>query len=267
MKPRVALISFGCAKNLVDSEVMLGLLKRAGYSFTANPSAADIVILNTCGFIQPARDEAQAAIRGAVRLKRSDPNKRVVVAGCTVRRNREALARSYPQVDDWLDVTEFDRIVPTLENRRPGRRPRETFLYSHLSPRVVSTPKGWAYVKVSEGCSHRCGFCSIPLIKGPYRSRPMASIVEETRELAGRGVKEINIVSQDTTYYVRDFGWKDGIARLLQKLVIVRGVAWIRLLYGYPEEVHDSLLEIMQDKKLCPYFDLPFQHADGRLLR
>jgi len=267
MKPRVALISFGCAKNLVDSEVMLGLLKRAGYSFTANPSAADIVILNTCGFIQPARDEAQAAIRGAVRLKRSDPNKRVVVAGCTVRRNREALAHSYPQVDDWLDVTEFDRIVPTLENRRPGRRPRETFLYSHLSPRVVSTPKGWAYVKVSEGCSHRCAFCSIPLIKGPYRSRPIASIFEETRELAGRGVKEINIVSQDTTYYGRDFGWKDGLARLLQKLVTVRSVAWIRLLYGYPEEVHDSLLEIMQDKKLCPYFDLPFQHADGRLLR
>jgi len=266
MSKSIALISFGCAKNLVDSEVMLGLLERDGNKFLTEPEAADIIILNTCGFIRPAQAEADEAIRKALRLKARNPAKKVIVAGCYVQRNRESLVRSFPQVDAWLDVAEFDKIALILKGRRP-KRPDRTFLYSHLSPRIVSTPRGWAYIKVSEGCSHACTFCSIPLIKGSYRSRPPDSIVEEARALASRGVKEINLVSQDTTFYGRDLGWKDGLARLLRKLAAVRGISWIRLLYGYPEEIDDPLLEAMRDPKLCPYFDLPFQHADGRLLR
>jgi len=266
MSPRIALITFGCAKNLVDSEVMLGFLKQAGYGFAPTPEKADIIVLNTCGFIQPARDEAEAAIRDALRLKGRDPKKRVVVAGCYVQRNREALARAFPGVDDWLDVSAFDKIVERIE-ARPSALRQGTFLYSHRTPRVVSTPPGWAYVKVSEGCSHECAFCSIPLIKGPYRSRPLSSIVEEVRELASLGVKEVNLVSQDTTSYGRDLGLKQGLARLLRKILDIKGIAWLRILYGYPEEVSDALLEVMQDPKVCPYLDIPFQHADPRILK
>ena len=266
MTKRIALISFGCAKNLVDSEVMLGCLDRAGYSFAARPEEADIIVLNTCGFIQPARDEAEAGIRRALRLKGQDPGKRVVVAGCYVQRSRKALARAYPGVDAWLDVGQFDKITETLDGR-PAAASHATFLYSHLSPRIVSTPPGWAYLKISEGCSHECAFCSIPRIKGPYRSRPMDSIVREARRLASLGVKEINLVSQDTTFYGRDLGMKDGLAKLVQKLLGVRGIAWFRILYGYPEEITDALLEVMGDRRVCPYLDIPFQHADSRLLR
>ena len=266
MRQRIALISFGCAKNLVDSEVMLGFLKQAGYGFASAPEKADVIVLNTCGFIQPARDEAEAAIRSALRLKSRAREKRVIVAGCYVKKNREALARAFPGVDDWVDVSAFDKIVESIEGRRSALR-RGTFLYSHRSPRVVSTPPGWAYVKVSEGCSHECAFCSIPLIKGSYRSRPVASIVEEVRELASRGVKEINLISQDTTSYGRDLGLKQGLVRLLRRLLDVRGIAWLRLLYGYPEEVSDALLEVMQEPKLCPYLDIPFQHADPGILK
>jgi ribosomal protein S12 methylthiotransferase len=266
MSQRIALISFGCAKNLVDSEVMLGFLRQAGYCFAASPEKADIIVLNTCGFIRPAREEAEAAIRKALRLKRRDRGKRVVVAGCYVQRNRDALARAFPEVDDWINVGAFDKIVERIE-ARPSARRRGAFLYSHRSPRVVSTPPGWAYVKVSEGCSHKCAFCSIPLIKGPYRSRPVSSIVEEVEELAGRGVKEINLISQDTTTYGRDLGLKQGLVRLLRRLLDVRGVAWLRLLYGYPEEVSGALLEVMREPKICPYLDVPFQHADPGILK
>ncbi len=266
MSQSVALISLGCAKNLVDSEVMLGLLRKAGYAFVGRPEKADVIVLNTCGFIQPARREAEAAIRSLLRLKVKDPAKRIVVAGCYVEKSREALARAFPGVDDWLGVGQFDMIVQALRGKSVFK-PRPTFLYSHLTPRIVSTPRAWAYVKISEGCSHKCAFCSIPLIKGPYRSRPLSSVVEEARELARQGVKEINIISQDTTYYGRDLGLRDGLTHLVRALVGVPGLAWIRLLYGYPEEVGASLLEVLGEKKVCPYLDIPFQHADPRILR
>ena len=150
---------------------------------------------------------------------------------------------------------------------RPVAGSQGTFLYSHLSPRVVSTPRSWAYVKISEGCSHRCAFCSIPGIKGPFRSRPLSSILAEARELGRRGVKEINLVSQDTTAYGRDRGPAGGLPRLLEALLDVRGIAWVRFLYGYPEEVGGRLLEVMNEPKVCPYLDIPFQHADKRILR
>jgi len=263
---RVALITYGCAKNLVDSEVMAGHLLEAGYAMTDDPSRADVVLLNTCGFIQPARDEALDGIGQVLALKKSRPHLRVVVAGCYAERSRDELAARFPQVDLWTGVRDFDHIVPLLRNAsfRPGERP---FLYSDRAPRALSTPGGWAYLKISEGCSHECAFCAIPGIKGLYRSRPAASIVREAERLARRGVKEVNLVSQDSTYYGRDRGRKDGLAKLLAALAESGGPAWIRVLYGYPEEVTDRLLEAMDAPKICPYFDIPFQHADRTVLR
>jgi len=262
----VAVISLGCAKNLVDSEVMLGALKRSGYGLTTSDQDADIVIVNTCGFIQPARDEAERTLERVVRLKRRDPGKTVVAAGCYVERDEAGLRVRFPQVDLWTGVRSFDRIAGLLEGRA-GRLPTRTFLYTDRSPRVVSTPGTWAYVKISEGCSHRCDFCSIPLIKGPYVSRSLASVVREVRALADQGVKEVDLVSHDTTFYGRDRGLRHGLVRLIERLLPVPGLAWVRFLYGYPEEVTDSLLEIMNEAKVCRYLDIPFQHADPGIVR
>ena len=265
-KKSVALVSLGCAKNLVDSEVMLGGLRAAGFVLRPDPPAADIVIVNTCGFIGPAREEAEREIRRAVRLKRRDPRKTVVVAGCYVERDGLRLRELFPQVDLWTGVRDFDRLAALLAGRaaRPRRR---TFLYDDLTPRVLSTPRGWAYLKISEGCSHRCAFCAIPSIKGPYRSRSAASILREAEGLAAAGVREVNLISQDSTFFGRDLGRREGLARLLESLCRVPGLSWIRVLYGYPGEVTDRLLDVMGEPKVCAYLDLPFQHSDPAVLK
>ncbi len=265
-KKTIALVTFGCAKNLVDSEVMLGCLRQAGHKLLPDPGKADVVILNTCGFIRPAKDEARRAIEEALALKNARGNLTVVVAGCYVERYRSELAAQYPEVDIWLGVKEFDRILPAIEGRSFSPH-RKTFLYSHKTPRVVSTPRPWAYLKISEGCSHQCSFCAIPLIKGPYRSRSIPSIIAEARALAESGVREINLVSQDTTAFGRDRGLTMGLVQLLRRLVDISKLHWIRVLYGYPEEVTAPLLEVMKEKKICSYLDIPFQHADRRILR
>ncbi len=263
---KIALVSLGCAKNLVDSEVMLGALKRAGYGFVLSPEEADVVIVNTCGFIGPAREEAEATLASVLRLKRSDPHKRVIAAGCYVERNRAGLEARFPGVDAWTGVRSFDEIAAIVSGR-PVSVPDRTFLYSDASPRLVTTPGTWAYVKISEGCSHRCAFCAIPLIKGRYVSRSEASIAREARALAGLGVKEIDLISHDTTWFGRDRGTRNGLAGLLERLVRVPDIAWIRFLYGYPEEITGRLLEAMAGPKICRYFDIPFQHADPGLLK
>jgi len=258
---KVALIHLGCAKNLVDSEVMLGHLHDARYAFVRSPEHADIIIVNTCGFIRPARDEADDVLEKLARLKMRSPEKRFAITGCYVTKERDHLKRTFPWVDAWLGVGSFDRIVEAVEGR-PVRERGRTFLYDHRSPRLISTPPGWAYLKVSEGCSHRCSFCSIPRIKGPYRSRSLASIVEEARAMAGRGIREIDLISHDTTFYGRDRGLRDGLVRLIRRLMRLEGIEWVRFLYGYPEEVTDGLLEVLGEPKVCPYLDIPFQHAD-----
>jgi ribosomal protein S12 methylthiotransferase len=268
LRPRktAALVSYGCAKNLVDSEVMLGYLRSAGYALSTKPEKADVLILNTCGFIQPARDEAEEAIERAIALKHKDRGKIIAVAGCFVERYRSELERRYPEVDVWLGVKDFDHIIEAVE-KKPYTPGRKTFLLRRDSPRVLSTPSTWAYLKISEGCSHECAFCAIPLIKGRYRSRSVASILLEARELGARGVKEINLISQDTTYFGRDKGRRDGLVRLLYRLVEVPGIRWIRFLYGYPEEISPALLEVMKEDKVCSYLDIPFQHSDRRLVQ
>ncbi len=261
-----ALITFGCSKNLVDSEVMLGYLDRAGYQFVSSPEDADLIILNTCGFIQPAKEEAENALVEAVELKTRFPKKRIIATGCYVERYKGVLKARFPEVDEWLGVADFDKIVEASEGM-PFFRASSPFLLNHASPRAISTPLGWAYLKISEGCSHQCSFCAIPLIKGSYRSRNVTSIVQEANNLAQRGVKEIDLISQDTTYFGRDLGLKDGLASLLGKLAGIGNLEWIRILYGYPEEISDALLEVMQDPKICRYLDIPFQHSDPMIIQ
>lgn len=263
---KAALINLGCAKNLVDSEVMLGCLRGAGYGFVRAPEDADVVIVNTCGFIRPARDEADDVIRRLSRLKKKHPEKTVAVAGCYVKKDREALRRTFPAIDVWLGVGSYDRIVEAVEDHSV-REPAGTFLYDHRSPRLLSTPSGWAYLKVSEGCSHRCAFCSIPSIKGPYRSRSISSVAAEAEAMAGSGIREIVLISQDTTYYGRDRGMKDGAAKLLRRLAHTDGLEWVRMLYGHPDEVSDALLDALTEDKVCPYLDIPFQHSDPGIVK
>jgi ribosomal protein S12 methylthiotransferase len=262
----VALVTFGCAKNLVDSEVMAGFLDRAGYRFVADPAAADIVLLNTCGFIGPSRLEADAAIRAALAVRRRGRPVKLIVAGCYVERSRDELRRRYPEVDAWIGVKDFDKIVAVA--REEGYRPAlRTYLLDEKAPRAVSTPPSWAYVKISEGCSHACAFCAIPSIKGTYRSRSIRSIDEEVRRLVRAGAREIDLVSQDTTYYGRDRDGRGRLPRLLKSLERIPGLAWIRMLYGYPEEIDDGILEALRGENVCRYLDIPFQHAHPAILR
>jgi ribosomal protein S12 methylthiotransferase len=261
-----ALISLGCAKNLVDSEVMLGYLQRSGYIIETDLSRADVIIINTCGFIQPAREEAEEHLRAAVRIKRSSPKTKIVAAGCYVQKDGDELKRRFPQIDYWTGVNDFHHIVQLIEGQTFSAEDK-CFLYDHESPRLLSTPSSWAYVKISEGCSHRCSFCTIPRIKGPYRSRHLESIALEAERLADTGVKEINLISQDSTYYGRDLRMRDGLARLVERLSDTPKLEWIRVLYSYPEEISDGLLEVMQAEKVCAYIDSPFQHADPTLIR
>lgn len=263
---KVALISLGCAKNLVDSEVMLGYLKRSGYDLAADSGDADAVIINTCGFISDARSESEAALQNAIAEKLRSPGKKIIAAGCYVEVERGKLKEKYPEVDAWIGVKDFNHVVEVLEGRSYAAG-ESCFLYSHDTPRLLSTPPGWAYVKIAEGCSHACSFCSIPRIKGRYVSRTIDSIYAEAQNLADNGVKEIILTSQDSTYYGRDLGIKEGLAQLLEKLLETAGLEWIRFLYAYPDEVSDTLIDIMQEEKVCSYLDVPLQHADPRILK
>ena len=263
---KVALISLGCAKNLVDSEVMLGILEKQKYDFVPDIEMAEIIIINTCGFIHPARQEAREAIEKAVLEKNKSKAKKIIVSGCYVERSQKNLQKAYPEVDVWTGVMDFDKIGQMIEGR-PYQKAQNCFLYDHTSPRVLSTPPSWAYVKISEGCSKSCSFCAIPLIKGPYRSRSIPSISEEVRTLVSKGIQEINLVSQDTTYYGHDLALKDGLVLLLEELMNIRDLQWIRILYSYPEEISDSLLNIMREKRICSYLDIPFQHSNPFIIK
>jgi ribosomal protein S12 methylthiotransferase len=263
---KVALISLGCAKNLVDSEVMLGLLEKKKYRFVTKLNEGDVIIVNTCGFIQPARKESLEVIEQSILEKKKTKGKKIIVAGCYVQKSLEGLKKKFPEVDAWLGVSDFDKIVQVVEGQ-PIKHSPICFLYDHTFPRLLSTPPGWAYVKISEGCSHDCSFCSIPLIKGPYRSRSIPSIIKEVEGLVSSGIKEINIISQDSTYYGRDRKNKDGFVILLRELLAQTNLFWIRILYSYPEEITDSLLDIMQEEKICSYLDIPFQHSHPEIIK
>ncbi len=250
---KIGLISLGCSKNLVDSEVLLGKLKSSGVDITNSLEDADCIIVNTCGFIEDAKRESIETILDVV-----DRGKRVLVVGCLVERYKRELERELPEVEAFFGTQSWDEVLKYL-NLRPK--------YS-TSHRLLSTPRSYAYLKVAEGCNRKCSFCAIPGIRGRHTSRPIDDIVSEVRELANSGVKEINVVSQDTTYYGRDLYKEEKLTELLEELEKVEGIKWIRLLYLYPTEVNDELLEyIRSSEKVVPYFDIPLQHISTGVLK
>lgn len=266
-KRKVAIITLGCPKNQVDSEVLAGELRRHGAVLTADPEEADDICVNTCGFIRDAKQESIDAILEAVRVRdragRSGAARpRVAVWGCLSERYRDALPLEIPEVDAYFGVEPFRSLGRYIIGDRyrwseAGRRGR-----------VLSTPPHTAYLKIADGCDHSCSFCAIPLFKGKARSRPQAGLVREAESLADRGVKELVLIAQDTTAYGRDLGGKASLARLLKRLVRIRGIEWIRVLYGHPAHVDDALIDTLAgEPKICKYLDLPLQHVSDPVLK
>jgi ribosomal protein S12 methylthiotransferase len=272
MKPKVCLVTLGCAKNLVDSENMLGLLKAQGFAVAPDLEKAEIGIINTCGFIEQAIEESVAMILEIAAMKSAGKLKKLYVTGCLVQRFGYKLKRELPEVDGWLGTGQIHRIVHLLCERKGGAAQflinRPTYLADHKTPRILSSPFYSAYVKIAEGCSHRCTYCTIPGIRGPLRSRPLGSVVAEVAAMAGSGVKEINLIAQDTTSYGKDL--KDGasLEDLLEELVPIKGLQWIRILYGHPQGISDRLLDLMEaHEEICPYLDIPLQHVHSGVLK
>ena len=272
VKETVCLVSLGCPKNLVDSEVILGLLLKDGYLLTTDPLKADILIVNTCSFIEDATKEAVETVLQLSSLKKEGRCRLLVVAGCLPQRYGDVLEKELPEVDLFVGTGAFQNF-PKLLSQKTKRKsfvPKSTFLYDEKTPRILSTSPFIAYLKIAEGCSNACTFCTVPRIRGRYRSRRLRSVVEEARGLADQGVQELILIAQDTTAYGRDLKDESNLEKLLKHLVKVAGLRWIRILYSYPKADHftDGLLELMaQENKICPYLDLPIQHIDDEILR
>ena len=292
---KIGLISLGCPKNLVDSEVMLGLSRDAGHELTSDAASAEVLVVNTCAFIDSAKQESIDAILEMAQHKKDGACRRLIVTGCLAERYREELMAEIPEIDAVLGTGEVPEIVnaiggaamprgvvPLMFHRAaPGqssvagpqssvvsRQPLPTYIYDAETPRLLATPTHYAYVKVAEGCDYTCAFCIIPTLRGSYRSRPADSIVREARALASRGVKELLLISQDTTFYGVDRRERGALARLLRELNTVDGIEWIRLLYLYPTTIDDATLAAMAEcDKVCRYIDLPLQHASNPVLK
>jgi ribosomal protein S12 methylthiotransferase len=254
----------------VDTEIMLGRLTDAGWQVTGEPQAADVLLVNTCAFIEPACQEAVDTILDLARHKADRPGVRLVVAGCLVQRYRAELAKELPEVDLFIGVNDFPTLPHILSRpRAPGRLlcQAEPYAYAAPEPRYPATPAHLAYLKIAEGCSHRCTFCLIPRIRGPMRSRPLDTLVTEARRLAAAGVKELILVAQDTTAYGREKPGHPGLAALLRELAAIDGFRWIRVLYGHPARVTPELLDTMAaNPRILPYLDLPIQHGHDQIL-
>jgi ribosomal protein S12 methylthiotransferase len=263
------MVSLGCPKNLVDSEVMLGRLQERGYELVADARQADVIVVNTCAFIDRAKQESVDTILEMAREKERGRARRLVVTGCLSQRHDEELRREIPEIDATLGTGQVDDIVRAVEGEHAvDTAAAPTWVYDHTSPRLLSTPPWLAYVKISEGCDYTCSFCIIPTLRGKHRSRNVEDIVAEARGLASRGVREIVLVAQDSTRYGLDHGLRDGLAYLLKRLGRVDGIRWIRVMYAYPATLTDPVLEAMaSEEKVVKYVDIPLQHASDRLLR
>jgi ribosomal protein S12 methylthiotransferase len=273
---KIGLISLGCPKNLVDSEVMLGLAEQAGHQLTADPAQADVLVVNTCAFIDSAKQESIDAILEMAQHKATGSCQRLIVTGCLGERYRDELRKEIPEIDEVLGTGDVPQIVNAIAGaaaplqfyRSSTLQSRPSYIYDANTPRHLATPPHYAYVKIAEGCDYKCAFCIIPTLRGAYRSRPSDSIVREARALASRGVKELLLISQDTTFYGADRHERGALARLLRELNGVEGLEWIRLLYLYPTTIDDETLGAMADcDKLCKYVDLPLQHASNSVLK
>ena len=269
---KVLFISLGCDKNLVDSEMMIGMLAQNGYEFTDDEREADIVVVNTCCFINDAKEESINTILEMAELKKSGNIEMLIVTGCLAERYREEIQTEIPEVDAVLGTMAIDEVVRTLDEVSRGSRENH---YKSLDEkpltgveRVVTTGGHYAYLKIAEGCDKHCTYCIIPKVRGNYRSVPMESLVQEARELADKGVKELVLVAQETTVYGKDLYGHKALPGLLRKLCKINGICWIRILYCYPEEIDDELIQtIREEKKICHYLDLPVQHASDRILQ
>ena len=298
---KVGFVSLGCPKNLVDSEVMMGLLARAGAELTRRAEDADVIVVNTCSFIESAQQESINTILEMAAHKTGGKAKKLIVAGCLVERFRDQIRKDIPEVDAVVGTGELEMILaatgvapaPAPSNSpfvvlpsRPegdarvaqGRFSRESwdgalvdlpnYLYDDATPRILATPGHMAYIKIAEGCDHPCTFCIIPQLRGQFRSRRFESVIAEAERLAQSGVREITLIGQDTTCYGEDFGLKDGLALLLEKLAAIEDLRWVRFLYAYPNKITGKLLDtIAQHEKICSYMDVPLQHASASVLK
>ena len=273
-KGNYAFISLGCAKNTVDSERMMGLLKLDGYQLVRDPAESDFVIVNTCGFIEQARNESFAAIDEMLELKRQGQTKGVIVSGCLAERQKEEMLKERPDIDNLVGVFSREEIT-TIVDRMLGNQTEQRTLFQPAPIRALPdtqrlriTPRHFAYLKISEGCDRLCTFCAIPKMRGKHATKPMERVLEEARELAASGVRELIVVAQDTTYYGMDLYGEPRLAELLKELDQVEGIDWIRLMYFYPMYIDDHLIEtIAQAKRILPYIDMPLQHINNTMLK
>ena len=268
---KVGMVSLGCPKNLVDSEVMLGLLARQGYELTPRAEEAEVIIVNTCAFISPAQRESIDTILEMAEYKKFGAAKKLIVAGCLVERYRQEILKEIPEVDFVIGTNELERVLEACGEGSEARGfegSAEPYLYHDLTPRVLATPSYSAYLKIAEGCDHPCAFCVIPQMRGKFRSRRFASVVREAENLARQGVAELTIVGQDTTSYGEDLGLRDGLASLLRELGNIPDLVWVRFLYCYPNRLTDALIAaVAETPKLAKYFDIPLQHASAPILK
>lgn len=266
------LVSLGCAKNLVDSEVILGSMAGAGWKLTDVPEEADVLILNTCGFIQAAVEEAIGEIFELVKIKEIYPDKRLVVVGCLVQRYKEELVKDLPEVDLFVGTEgacEIGALIDRLKNGDLKRRLilPDRYLMTNETPRVLSTPPFRAWMKITEGCDNRCSYCMIPTIRGPLRSRPVDDLVQEAKNLERYGVKELSLIAQDSTAYGRDLKNGTNLEKLVSQLLEQTAIPWLRLMYLYPTGVTDGLLDLMAaNQRIVPYLDIPMQHVNESVL-
>jgi ribosomal protein S12 methylthiotransferase len=272
MKETVCLVSLGCPKNLVDSEVILGLLSKEGYPLTTDPLRAEVLIVNTCSFIKEATKEAIETILQLSRFKKEGRCRLLIVSGCLPQRYGEVLEKELPEVDLFVGTGAFQNLPKLLSQKSKQKSflPKATFLYNERTPRILSTPPFIAYLKIAEGCSNACTFCTVPKIRGRLRSRKLRSVLKEAQRLADQGVQELILIAQDTTAYGRDLRDGTDIEKLLKNLVKIEGLHWIRILYSYPKMDHftDGFLELMaHENKICTYLDLPIQHIDDEILK
>lgn len=269
---KTGFISLGCSKNLIDTEVMLGILQENGYELTNEPSEADILVVNTCAFIQSAKEESITTILNMAEYKENGKCKALIMAGCLGQRYKQELLDELPEVDAIIGTGAWHRIMEAVEESLKGNRVvidgENNTIYDAACPRIPTTPAHTAYIKIAEGCNNRCAFCAIPLIRGKYRSRKIEDICTEAKNLVSKGVKEIVLIAQDTTNYGHDIYGKPCLVELLKELVKIDGIKWIRTLYSYPRFFTDELIDLIaKEEKLVNYVDIPLQHANNQVLR
>ncbi|HZG77208.1 MAG TPA: 30S ribosomal protein S12 methylthiotransferase RimO, partial [Paenibacillus sp.] len=272
MTEKIKMVTLGCEKNLVDSEIMSGLVAQRGYELVDDKEEATVIIVNTCGFIDAAKEESVNTILEMAELKETGSLKALIVSGCLTQRYKEALMQEMPEIDGIVGTGDFDKINDIVDEALRGKKPvavgNPIFNYDQKLPRKLSTPRYTAYVKIAEGCDNACTFCSIPIMRGAFRSRSIESILAEVETLAKQGVKEVSLIAQDSTNYGTDLYDSFMLPTLLHRVSEVEGIEWVRLHYAYPGFFTDELIEaIATNPKICKYIDMPLQHSEDRILK